>query len=167
MDKALKMKKIWFAVAIISSVLAVCGIVMIPVFASKKIWILMVLGIVFVVHGFYGLAFYWMAFASASRTVRLLRAVLDENIYDLPTLSNHLSIDEKETDKIIRKCISSSYLTGYIYEDGILKKREIKKETRKIKAECPACGAPVEKDGEGQYTCEYCGTSFFIDARFK
>lgn len=166
LEKALKQQKMWFWIALISSILAVVGIPMIPIFANAKIWWLMTVGIVFVAHGFYGLALYWMAYSNARRRVRLIYAITEENILTLDKLAAQISYGQKETDLMIKKLITDSYISGYYYENGTLIKREEEKKTRLVRAECPACGAPVDA-GEGECVCEYCGTHFKVEVKLK
>ena len=87
---------LWFVLSLITSVSFVCGIVMIPVFAGKIPW-LMWIGIALTAHGFYGLAFYWQAFAKRRELAAVVDAIVREDTLDVKDLSAHFGDNEEYT----------------------------------------------------------------------
>lgn len=100
MSKVKKDMNVSLIVALLSSVLFVVGIPMIVLFAGE-IWVLMALGIIFVVFGFYGGPLLWMRYASFFKLKRVVEAVMEENLTTNKEIAQQLQISEKETKSLI------------------------------------------------------------------
>ena len=76
MKTTLRDKTLWLIISILVSISLPAGIIMIIFgFALEGMAWVAILGIVFVVHGFYGITFYWMQFAKVSKYHRVVRMV--------------------------------------------------------------------------------------------
>ena len=153
-----------FIISLIVSILFVVGIPMIPIFAGKN-WVLMALGIVFVVVGFYGMPLLWISYGGKRRTRRIVYAVEEENLYTNAEISQQLQLSEKEIHQEITKCINKGYLKGYKYDGKQLiinnNQKQVKEEKLTIK-KCNNCGGKLEKTDMG-YHCPYCDMNFTKD----
>ena len=146
-------------ISIIASVLFVVGIPLIAMFAGKN-WIVMTLGIVFVVFGFYGSPLLWISYAGKRKTKRVVEAVVEENLLTNSEIAQQLSMREKEVQTEIYKAINKKYLVGYIYDGETVKLNDKQKPTQKLHIKkCINCGGKLEQDGE-KWHCPYCDMTF-------
>ena len=142
---------------IILPILLVVGIVMIIVFAKKNT-ILLVLGIVFVVAGFYGSPIVWLLYGSRKQDLRLLSLICDENIYSIDSLAEQVGCEKQNVLNEVRKLINQGYLIGYLLKDNnYLELNTNEKQNQKVTVvKCPSCGAKNKVVGNSGF-CEYCG----------
>lgn len=120
------------------SVLTVAGVPMIPLgFASGVIWVA-VLGIVFIAHGMYGLAFYWIWYAGLRRCSAVVKYVHDCGPMTAAYISSQLGYTEQEVKKQLHRAIENFWLKGY---------------------RLTATGLEYDYGGLKKYgpVCEYCG----------
>ena len=151
-----------FTFCLLSSFLFVIGIPLIPVFAGKS-WIIMTLGIVFVVFGFYGMPILWVNFASLKGLKRVVEAVEEENLYTNTEIAMHLQINERQVYENIKKAINKKYLVGYKYDGKTLNVNENKEKKVVLhKKVCKNCGGKLEKVGDSWH-CPYCGVEFSFE----
>ncbi len=160
MDAVIKKKKTMLAVAIILTVGFPVGIVMTVLCAINKIWILMALGIVLIVAGFYGAPICWARMADYNKNIALLRAIEEQNLYTVADLSTYLSLNEKTVVALIQSCIRNGYLSKYLFVDNarleLINSR--KQELHKFSFKCVNCGAQVYAEAQASTAqCEYCG----------
>ncbi len=151
-------------ISLVISILFVVGIPMIPIFAGKN-WVLMAIGIVFVVVGFYGMPLLWISYANKKRTRRVIQAVEEENLYSNQDIAMQLQMKEKEVYSEITKAINKGYLKGYLYNGKELTINNAKKQTKEEKLtikKCNNCGGKLEKTDSG-YHCPYCDMNFTKD----
>ena len=126
---------------------------MIIIFAGKGMYILMGLGIAFVVAGFYGMPISWSIFGEAKTLYRVVYSIEAENIRKPEDIAMHLNKSEKQVRAYISKVINKMYLKDFRWNG-----KEIAKEHKKIeKFKCPNCGASLDKS-KGYLKCEYCNT---------
>ena len=142
---------------LILPILLVVGIVMIIVFAKKNT-ILLVLGIVFVVAGFYGSPIVWSLYGSRKQDLRLLSLICDENIYSIDSLAEQVGCEKQNVLNEVRKLINQGYLIGYLLKDNnYLELNTNEKQNQKVTVvKCPSCGAKNKVVGNSGF-CEYCG----------
>lgn len=142
---------------LILPILLVVGIVMIIVFAKKNT-ILLVLGIVFVVAGFYGSPIVWLLYGSRKQDLRLLSLICDENIYSIDSLAEQVGCEKQNVLNEVRKLINQGYLIGYLLKDNnYLELNTNEKQNQKVTVvKCPSCGAKNKVVGNSGF-CEYCG----------
>lgn len=154
-QKALKRALI---TALILTVAFVAGIPAIVFGAVNRWWVLMALGILCAVVGFYGCPIAWINYGGVRGLARLVSAVVDEYIYSVQGLSAQLSLSEKETRRRLDKCFQKRFLLGYRREgDNIVLNEGAALDKKQFAAECPNCGAKF------LYTCDdprcpYCNT---------
>ena len=86
-------------ISIVASVLFVVGIPLIAMFAGKN-WVVMTLGIVFVVFGFYGSPLLWISYAGKRKTKRVVEAVVEENLLTNSEIAQQLSRREKDVQTV-------------------------------------------------------------------
>ena len=110
MDKAAKTRTRRFVLAVILSVMLVAGIPMIIVGAigpdeghgamhAARIGykVMMGIGIVFTVFGFYGTPMGWVMFGTANSELTIVAAVRNEHLYTVNELAARLGKNDKET----------------------------------------------------------------------
>lgn len=148
---------------IILPILLVAGIIFIIMFAKKNT-ILLVVGIAFVVLGFYGTPLAWVSYAAKKTDIRLLSLIYDENIYTIDGLASQLGQSVENTLAEVRNLISQGYLTGYLLKDNsYLELNTYEKQgKRAVVVKCPSCGAKTKITGTKGF-CEYCGESIEVD----
>lgn len=154
-NPARKRARVWFWVALLTSISFVGGIVMIPLCAVAKLWALMGIGIAFCVHGFYGTVFYWEAFAKYRRYSSFTDAVMRDGLCTVEELSGHFGLKRELTVRKIRECIEKDFLPGYRF-DGEKLQRIIRPQDGAVVVECPCCGAKNLITEKNRF-CEYCG----------
>ena len=160
MDAAIKKKKIMLAVSIILTIGFPVGIVMTVLCAINKIWVLMALGIVLIVAGFYVAPICWTRIGGYSRTITLLRAIEEQNLYTVAELSTYMSTNEKTTVALIQSAIREGYLNKYLFVDN--QRLELitarKQEMHHFSFKCANCGADVYAEAQAPTAqCQYCG----------
>ena len=136
----------------VGAYLIVCG-------AIKEMPVLIVLGIVLVLTGFYVMPMLWISYSNTAVSfARLLHAIEEEGITDISQLATVINKDLETTEQTIKNALEKQYLTGYIIENGKLVKikKELGSEVNGIT--CSGCGARYKvskksKDNE----CPYCG----------
>ena len=148
---------------IILPILLVAGIIFIIMFAKENT-ILLVVGISFVVLGFYGTPMAWVSYAAKKADIRLLSLIYDENIYTIDGLASQLGQSAENTLAEVRNLISQGYLTGYLLKDNsYLELNTYEKQgKRAVVVKCPSCGAKTKITGTKGF-CEYCGESIEVD----
>lgn len=151
-----------FVISLIVSVLFVVGIPLIAVFAGKN-WILMTLGIIFVVVGFYGSPLLWVNYSGKRKTRRIVEAIEEENLYSNAEIASQLSMKEKEVKQEIYKAINKKYLTGYIYDGEKISANNKQKQTPTLHIKkCNNCGGKLEIRDDKWY-CPYCEMTFTFE----
>ena len=151
------MKRIYI-LSLVLSIAFVGGIPLIIFGAINQWWILMALGIVCVVCGFYGSPIAWINYGGIRNLKRLVLAIVEEHIYTIKDLALQLSISEKEARNRLNKCFQKGYLYGYRREgDNIILNEGLALEKRKLSSECPNCGAKFFYDSENP-CCTYCNS---------
>ena len=146
--------------AIVTSVLFVVGIPITIFSAINHIWVLMVLGIVFIVFGFYGSPLIWVNYGSLRSLKNVVDAVMEENILTVPELAKQLQVKEGVVRQQLTTAIKKKYITGFIYDGNTLtlnEKTAPKRQVQINKSKCPFCGGTLEPTEKG-YICPYCGS---------
>lgn len=160
MEKLNKKINIFLIIAIILSIGFPLGILGIIFGATKSLSeIILVMGILFTVAGFYVMPILWINYGELKRKRRILLLINNENIYTASSLARQLSIDEESVKNSIAYLIEKGYLTGFLFVDRErLMLNTNKKQTGETrpKIKCPNCGALMDYD-EVVSVCEYCG----------
>ena len=146
-------------ICIITSIAFVVGIPMIVVGASSSI-IVMILGIVFVAFGFYGMPLLWIHYSELRSLKRVVEAITEENLATNAEIAMQLQMNEKTVKAKVTKAINKKYITGYIYNGEVLtpnNKQPVKKKI--IENKCRNCGGKLEQF-ETEWRCPYCGSHF-------
>ena len=156
-DKTIRKILIW---AILAAVCFVGGIPLIVFGASQSLWPLLVIGIIFVVFGFYGSPMLWIQYGTLKTQKRVVDAVMEEHLTSVTEISSQLQMREKEVREYIKKGINKKYITGYLYDGNTLTPNEKQAPKKKIvRSACPNCGGRLEPTETG-YECPYCGSKF-------
>ena len=146
-------------ISIVASVLFVVGIPLIAMFSGKN-WVVMTLGIVFVVFGFYGSPLLWISYAGKRKTKRVVEAVVEENLLTNSEIAQQLSMREKDVQTEVYKAINKKYLVGYIYDGETIKLNDKQKPMQKLHIKkCNNCGGKLEQEGD-KWHCPYCDMTF-------
>ncbi len=159
MEKLNKAKNKLFITSLIFTIMLIVCVPMIVIFAGKN-WILMTMGIIFAVLGFYGTPIAWVQYGEISSLSRFIEVIEKENILSVSSLATHFQLNENIIKSKINKCIEKGYLTGFIFDGKILTHNEIKKKEKVLKkVKCENCGANLERV-EGGWYCPYCYIKF-------
>lgn len=154
---------------LLSILLTVCFVAGIPLIISgaKSSTILLVLGIVMTVLGFYGSPMAWINYGKICSEKSIYFAITEDNLLSAKEIASNLGRQEKEIIELINHLISSRFLTGYkLDENGKLTKLAKQKEEqeshqKELKSrKCPNCGATLTKTKDNKYICKYCGVEF-------
>lgn len=149
-------------IAIVLSIMFVAGLPILIVGATRLhqnggFVAMLVIGIVFVVLGFYGTPVAWVQVGAASRRANIVRAVNEEHLYTVKELAVRLNVSEKEASAALRECMQKGYLTGYLLEgDSVVLNENVALGPKEYSVECSHCGAYVTSSGKGA-KCPYCG----------
>ncbi len=149
-------------ISIVASVLFVVGIPLIAMFAGKN-WIVMTIGIVFVVFGFYGSPMLWLSYAGKRKTKRVVEVIVEENLMTNAEIAQQLSMNEKDVKNEIYKAVNKKYLLGYLYDGTKLTMNDKQRPVQKLHIKkCNNCGGKLEQVGESWH-CPYCDMTFSKD----
>ena len=172
MDKAAKTRTRRFVLAVILSVMLVAGIPMIIVGAigpdeghgamhAARIGykVMMGIGIVFTVFGFYGTPMGWVMFGTANSELTVVAAVRNEHLYTVNELAARLGKNDKERRTLLVNCVRKGYLTEYKLEgDCLVLNENTALAPTEVHFDCPRCGAPVTCTAGEKTVCPYCGS---------
>lgn len=150
---------------LISIFLTICFVAGVPliIIGANINKILMTLGIVMTVVGFYGCPMAWVNFGNLVSNKAIFYAIVDDNITSINDIANNLGIKPEDVIQKINYLIQNRYLTGYKLEENgkITKLEKPKQETKEIKSKkCPNCGANLTETKDHKYKCKYCGEIF-------
>ena len=159
MDKLKKSITTKLVFAILLTIFFPVGIVAICMGAGKSTLVL-ILGIIGVVFGFYGAPILWINYANQKSLLRILDLILNENLYTVSDIASQIAQNENVVTQNINTLIVQGYLKGYIFKDGVLYLNTNKKQTAKNvdKIKCDSCGGQMVFDGV-KYVCEYCSST--------
>lgn len=154
-----------FVFALLLSVGFPCGIVLIVMFARQPL--LLTLGIVLAVLGFYGMPILWLHYAKLKSDKKLCEKIQLDNLQEINYLAQLNNVDEDAMINRLYELINKRYLLGYEIVDNKFIVKQSEKTISKTEAlrqardtetiVCKGCGAPVEiVDGEKIF-CPYCG----------
>ena len=148
--------------SIILTIFLIGGIPAIVFGATKGIVLLLVVGIICTVLGFYVMPICWVVYGERGKYIAVLSCIVKDNILKVDNIKQNLGITDIEVKKIINYLINKRYLTGYLFiDEKELKKIEQKKDIL-ITKKCPYCGANIELT-EKVVTCKYCNAKFKIN----
>ncbi len=136
MDKAIREMKIWLTVGIATSVLAVASIPLLVLTALKGYYFAMAVFIALVAHGFYGVTFYFLAYANSRVRIRCIEA-FEDGQRRIASVARYAMIREDAARDALTVCIKKSYITGFVLSDSEL--------------------VPISREDAAFTTCEYCG----------
>jgi Zn finger protein HypA/HybF involved in hydrogenase expression len=158
MKKLCKKQKIVFIFALFLSIGFVASIPAIIFGAINGITLLLVVGIIFAVLGFYGSPILWIQFGALNKTKRIVYAVDEEKIYTVEEISKQLQLSISEVKAQLITAINKNYIEGLLF-DGEKLTANKNKSTLKNLSRCENCGAPLKKTPDGKY-CPYCHSMF-------
>ncbi len=158
MEKICKKQKIVFIFALLLSVGFVLSIPAIIFGAINGKTLLLVVGIIFAVLGFYGSPILWMQFGTLNRTKRIVYAVDEEKIYTVEEIASQLQLSTSEVKSQLITAINKNYINGLLF-DGKKLTANKNKSALKVLSRCENCGAPLKKTSDGKY-CPYCHSMF-------
>lgn len=152
--------RIFLILTIVAAVCLIGGVPAIVFGATKGWWPLLVLGIVYVVFGFYGTPILWTNYWSLKAQKRVIEAVMEEHLTSVTEIASQLQMRENIVREFIRKSIGNKYIIGYIYDGVTLTPNEKQAPKKKIvRSACPNCGGRLDSTENG-YECPYCGSKF-------
>ena len=149
-----------FAIVGISLLIAfVAGIPMAVFGATMGITALLVIGIIFIVAGFYVSPIMLVQVAEKRKLKRVITAVENQNLYSVADISAGTGISPKAVRGYLNESMQKGYIAGFKMEGDELvlitsKKQTLNQSTQK----CPFCGAQVIINPiTGSGVCNYCG----------
>lgn len=157
MDALKKKKNTLLAISVIATILFIVGIPGIVLSATNGLTFLMIICIVFVGGGFYGMPVLWIAYSSKVSLERTMIAIEYDHMYTVEEIAMQRRISQRDALEQVNKLIAGRFLTGYIFDGNELKLNQNQKLSEiKSGVKCPSCGANVEISGK-QGRCPYCG----------
>lgn len=110
-------------------------------------------GIAFIVAGFYGCPIAWIKCVETIALKKTLSAIEKERLCTIEEIATMIDKSEKETLRLVRKALSSGYLSGYkLVENARLEPNRNPAPTpARYSIRCDACGALVSID---PYPCK-------------
>ena len=153
MQRANNEKTIWLVAGILTSVFGVAAIpcIILSALAGEYFW--MSVAMAFTAHGFYGVTFYFLAFARAGDRLRCVKA-FEEGLRTLDKISAYTMLTMDATKQILAQCIKKEFIQGYyLGDDGLVPIVSEEEESEDIicsycgtqlkaaEHECPSCGA--------------------------
>ena len=152
MEKAKRTRKIWLWTAVLTSVSAVVAIPAIIFSALAKSYFLMALAIALVAHGFYGVTFYFLAFARAGERLRCVRAFTEEGLRSYEAIGAYTMMTPAAVRDALAVCLKREYIRGYyLGEERLL---PIASEVEQCDVVCEYCGTTLTA---GVSECRSCG----------
>lgn len=145
---------------IISIIASIGFVVGIPAIIFGAIYggayiILMVVGIILTVIGFYGSPILWVNYAEKVRQCSIYEMITVDGITDINTIASSTGIiNAKRVEETINILIQKRYLTGYKIVNSELSEAV---PTNKVVNKCPNCGANMTKEN-GKWVCKYCNS---------
>ena len=153
MKKAVKMRRIWLTVGILTSVSAVAAVPVIVLSALSRSYVLMAFAIAVCAHGFYGVTFYFLAFAGAGDKLRCVRAVEESGLRTYTAISVAVMMTEDAVKNTLAKCIKGGYLEGLVM--GAFGLEPLRSEIAEVEVfRCEYCGTVLSA---GEEECPSCG----------
>lgn len=144
--------------AIFAILCFIAGIPIICIFAKYNT-ILLILGILMVIFGFYGGPMLFISYGSSKVALRVYDSIVTEGLSNNQEIASQLSMPENDVKNNIQMLINKQYLVGYLY-DGTTLKANTKTPINNVKLrKCPSCGGTLQKTSDG-YVCKYCGSKF-------
>ncbi len=160
------------ALSIILTIMFPLGIAMTVVGATSKeeggaaFTAIMVIGIIFVVLGFYGAPMSWVRYAPQKRYTRIIDSIKREGFRDTDEIANHLSMQPKEVVEAVRVCIDKQFLTDYTIDGTkIVPLNNRPDDIGTYTVQCPYCGGITQTSNNLQVKCQYCGRMLDVDKK--
>ncbi len=123
-------------------------------------WVLLAVGILFVVGGFYAMPLLWVKYADLRHDRTLLSMITEERILTVSALAAQTGFPEKEVRTRILRLLQSRALIGFLFEnDTLLENTKAEEEPPLYTMDCPRCAAPITS-ATRTFRCEYCGGTF-------
>ena len=155
--------------SLIFTVFLPVGIVLI-IFGASKSSILLTIGIILTVLGFYGCPIVWIKFGEMKVYQNVCNQIIKNNIQSIDELASIYGKKSEEMLKNVQYLIAQGYLMGFEIVDGkyivpkdkkVLSKNELLEKEGHIKTGiCLGCGAPIEMIGNAKPKCPYCGRRY-------
>lgn len=129
--------------------------------------LLLVLGIILVVLGFYGAPMVWIMYGETKSKKRICQQITLDNNQEIKYLAEINNIPTENMLKKVQELINQRLLTGYEIVDNkfvvpkgknTLSKDEALELSGKLETvTCKGCGAEIEIVGGKKTYCKYCG----------
>ncbi len=135
------------------------GIPLIVLGATQNTLVLLIIGVICVVCGFYGMPLSWTAYGESKKLKRVVLAVESEHIYSVKAIATHLSVPPKVIKSYLQKCIDKGYLVGFLFDGENLNANfNVSKQEELISVKCESCGAKYQTKPTEKSICPYCGS---------
>lgn len=131
------------------------GVVLIIIGATNHQLLLLILGIMLSVLGFYAMPILWIQYGEKQMYKSLLSIIENEYIYSVEDLALQTGKPQNKVRNIIKHLINNQYLSGYIFKNDVLQVNNNAKQKHNANKKCPNCGAKL-RYCDGEYVCDYC-----------
>ncbi len=157
MKKINKVLRLLFFFSLALSIGFPLGVLGIVFGATGGNTLLLVLGIVFTVVGFYVMPILWVRYAERRGDRTLCLMIEREHIYTVSGLAMQTGYTEENVRARIMRMIHGHILVGYLFREDVLERNQNEEQSadRRRTKKCPQCGALMVFDGLHFY-CEYC-----------
>lgn len=160
MDKISKEVHILFFWAIFASIGFFVGIPMIVFGAVYALWVILALGVILVIFGFYGTPVLWVNYSSKRKLKNIVSSVVNEHIYTVTLLASRYSVSRNKMKTDLSECFKKGYLAGYLFDGENITANFTKAYSEQvITVKCPNCGANCSFKASSDFICPYCGTN--------
>lgn len=159
MEKLEKKVRTFAIVGILLLIAFIAGIPMTVLGATKGITALLVIGIVFIVAGFYVSPIMLVQVTEKRKLKRVIMAVEKQNLYSVDDIAAGTGLNQKAVRGYLNESMQKGYIAGFKMEgDELILIRTRKQALNQSTQKCPNCGAQVIINPiMGQGVCPYCG----------
>mgnify|MGYP007047908083 CR=1 FL=1 len=140
------------------------------IFGATKSSILLTIGIILAVLGFYGCPMLWVKYGEMKTYQNACNQITRNNIQTIEELATINNQKPEDALKAVQYLIAQGYLLGYEIVGGkyivpkdkkVLSKNELLEKEGYVKTGvCLGCGAPIEMIGDAKPKCLYCGRRY-------
>lgn len=140
------------------------------IYGASKNSILLTVGIILTVLGFYGCPIVWIKFGEMKVYQKVCNQITKNGVQNIEELASINANKVEVMQKDVNYLIAQGYLLGYEIVDGkyivpkdkkVLSKDELLEKEGHIKTGvCLGCGAPIEMIGNAKPKCPYCGRRY-------
>lgn len=155
-NNKLKNKSVILLILAIFGLLCFIGGIPTIINGAKASGLLLALGIIMVVFGFYGSPMLFIAYGNCITLNRIYNAIVSEKLETTADIALQLSTPEDQVKGHVQTLITKQYLQGYLFDGQKLTTNKKAINSSASSSKCPNCGGKMTKTSDGWH-CDYCG----------